>query len=234
MITKFKLFEDNKNKSIIDYTFLKNRSSIDEIKKACEDADDAGVYSIVVKTENIGTAKAFLDETDIKIVTVIDFPKGNSKTNYKSNLTMEAITDGANEIDLVFNYSKLKELSILDEGDYDELYTELSDDIQTNATLCHKNGVLLKVIIEIEELNFEQIKIACEICEKSSVDYIQTSTGYSKKNPNWEEKIEKIKYIKRIIPSYINIKVSGGIRTQSQVDELSSLGVDRIGTSVLL
>jgi len=234
MITKFKLFEDNKNKSIIDYTFLKNRSSVDEIKKACEDADDAGVYSIVVKSENIGTAKAFLDESDVKIVSVIDFPKGNSKTNYKSNLTMEAITDGANEIDLVFNYSKLKELSILDESDYEELYTELSDDIQTNATLCHKNGVLLKVIIEIEELNFEQIKIACEICEKSSVDYIQTSTGYSKKNPNWKEKIEKVKYIKRIIPSYINIKVAGGIRTQSQIDELISLGVDRIGTSVLL
>jgi len=235
MITKFKIFENKTNsKSIIDYTFIKNHSTIDEIKKACEEADDMNAYGIVLTEDNIGTAKAFLDDSDVKVISVIDFPKGTSKSNFKSNKTMEAITDGADEIDLVFNFSKLKELSILKDEDYDTVYNELYDEIQTISTLCHKNGALLKVIIEIEELHYEQIKIACEICEKSSVDYIQTSTGYSKKNPDWDEKIEKIKYMRRILPNYINIKVAGGIRNQAQIDQLKSIGVDRIGTSVIL
>ena len=235
MITKFKIYENTTtNKSIIDYTFIKNHSTIDEVKKACEDAEDANAYAIVLSSDNVGTAKAFLEGTGVKVVSVIDFPKGTGKSNFKSNKTMEVITDGANEIDLVFNFTKLKELSILKDDDYDTLYNELSDEIQTIATICHKNGVLLKAIIEVEEINFEQIKIACEICENSSVDFIQTSTGYSKKNPNWEDKLEKVKYMRRILPNFINIKVAGGIRNQGQIDELKALGVDRIGTSVLL
>lgn len=233
MITNFKLYE-NSNKSIIDYTFLNDRTTIDEIKKACEDAVDNNVYSIVLKQDNIGTAKAFLEDTNIKLVSIIDFPKGKSKSNKKVIDVLDAITNGVDEIDIVFNYSKLKELIVLSDEKYDNIYTELSDDIQNVTRQCHKNGILIKVIIEIEELNYEQIKIACEICENSSVDYVQTSTGYSKKNPDWKEKLEKIKYMRRILPNYINIKAAGGIRNQAQIDELTAIGVDRIGTSVLL
>jgi len=235
MITRFNLYENKKNdNSIIDYTFLKNHTTIDEIKKACNDSIENNVYAIVVSTENIGTAKAFLEESDIKTITVIDSPKGDSSLNIKKNHIMNAIIEGVDEIDLVMNYLKLKELSILDEDKYLIVYNEIQDEIQSLSTMCHKNGVLLKVIIEIEELHFEQIKIACEICENSSVDFIQTSTGFSKKTPNWEEKIEKIKYIRRILSNNINIKVSGGIRTQEQIDELKSIGIDRIGTSVFI
>ena len=234
MITKFKIFENKGNKSIIDYTYLKDRATVDEIKKVCEDAEDNGVYAIVLKPENIGTAKAFLEETDVKVISVIDFPKGTAKANVKSNAVMDSITDGADEVEVVFNYSKLKELIILKDDDYDTLYNELSDEINNIARIAHKNGVVLKVIIEIEELNFEQIKIASEICENSGVDFIETSTGFSKKTPNWNEKIEKVKYMRRILPNYIKIKVTGGIRTQAQIDELLQIGVDRIGTSVII
>jgi len=234
MITKFKIFENSNNKSIVDYTYLKDRATVDEIKKVCEDAEDNDVYAIVLKPENIGTAKAFLEETDVKIISVIDFPKGTSNANNKSNAVMDTITDGADEVEVVFNFSKLKELIILKDDDYDTLYNELSDEINDIARVSHKNGVVLKVIIEIEELNFEQIKIVCEICENSGVDFIETSTGYSKKTPNWNDKIEKVKYMRRILPNYIKIKVTGGIRNQAQIDELTQIGVDRVGTSVLL
>jgi deoxyribose-phosphate aldolase len=233
MITRFKLYESY-NKSIIDYTFIKDRTTIDEIKKVCEDAEDNDVYGVVLKPNNIGTAKAFLENSNIKVISVIDLPNGKSSTNKKINDVMESIVNGADEIDLVFNYSKLKELIILTDNKYDDLYQSLSDEIQKISSICHKDGVLLKVIIEIEELNYEQIKIACEICDNSSVDFVQTSTGYSKKKPNWSEKIEKIKFMRRILSNYINIKVSGGVRTQSQIDELKQIGVNRIGTSIFI
>ena len=234
MITKFNLYENTINSSIIDYTYLKDRTTVDQIKKICEDADDFGVYGIVLKPENIGTAKAFLEDSNIKIISAVDFPKGDSKANFKANEVSETITDGADEVDVVFNYKKLKELIILKDEEYDTIYEELSDEINNIARICHKEGVLIKVIIEIEELTFDQIKIASEICENSGVDFIQTSTGYSKKNPDWNEKLEKVKYMRKILPNYINIKVAGGVRNQAQIDELKNLGVDRIGTSVLI
>ena len=233
MITKFKLYE-NYNKSIIDYTFIKDRTTIDEIKKVCEDAEDNDVYGIVLKPNNIGTAKAFLENTNIKIISVVDLPNGKSSANKKINDVLENIVSGADEIEIVFNYSKLKDLIILTDTKYDDLYQELLDEIQKISSICHKDGILLKVIIEIEELNYEQIKIACEICNDSSVDFVQTSTGFSKKKPNWSEKIDKTKFMRRILSNYINIKVAGGIRTQAQIDELKQLGVNRIGTSVFI
>ena len=233
MITKFKLYESF-NKSIIDYTFIKDRTTIDEIKKVCEDAEDNGVYGIVLKPNNVGTAKAFLENTNIKIVSVVDLPNGKSSSNKKISEVMETIVNGADEVDLVFNYTKLKNLIILSDTKYDDLYQELSDEIQKISSICHKDGVILKVIIEIEELNYEQIKIACEICDNSSVDFVQTSSGFSKKKPNWSEKIEKIKFMRRFLSNYINIKVAGGIRTQAQIDELKQIGINRIGTSVFI
>lgn len=234
MITKFNLFENNTNKSIIDYTYLKKNASIDEIKKICEDADEAGVFGLVLDPDQIGTAKAFLEDSKINVITVIDYPKGDSNTNFKTKELMEAVVNGVDEVDVVFNHKKLKELIILKDEEYTELYETLEDETQELARLSHKNGILIKVIIEIEELSFEQIKIATQICESSGIDFIQTSTGTSKKNPDWNEKLEKIKYMRKILPNHINIKVSGGIRTQEQIDQLTSIGVDRVGTSVFL
>ena len=233
MITKFKLYE-NFNNSIIDYTFIKDRTTIDEIKKVCEDAEDNDVYGIVLKSNNVGTAKAFLENTNIKIISVIDLPNGNSSSNIKINEVMGAIVNGVDEVEVVFNYKKLKNLVVLSDSKYDDLYHELEDEILKISRICHKDGILLKVIIEIEELNYEQIKIACEICNDSSVDFVQTSTGFSKKKPNWNEKIEKTKFMRSILSNYINIKVAGGIRSQAQIDDLKQLGINRIGTSIFL
>jgi len=219
--------------NIIDYTYLKKNASVDELKKVWEDIEDYDVHGIAIEPSNIGTIKAFLEDSKIKVISIIDLPKGNSKTNNKINDIMDSITEGADEIDLVFNYTKLKGLVVLSDEKYDNLYNELLEEVQSVSSICHKSGVIIKLIIEIEELNYDQIKIACEICENSSVDFIQTSTGFSKKSPNWQEKIDKIKFMRRILPQYINIKVAGGIRTTQQIDELLSIGVDRIGTSVL-
>jgi len=234
MITKFKLFENKQNPSIIDYTYLKKNSNIDELIKICENIKDSDIYSIVVHPENVGTVKTFLEDTNILVTTVIDFPKGNSNTNFKANELDEAIINGTDEVDVVFNYKHLKELIILKEEEYTKQYDVIIDELETLTRIAHKAGIIIKMIIEIEELHYEQIKIACEICEKASVDFVQTSTGFSKKTPNWNEKIEKTKYMRKILPNYINLKVAGGIRNQSQIDELKQIGVDRIGTSIII
>jgi len=229
-----RLYENKNNyNNKIDYTFLSDNATIDDIKQLCEDAIENNFYSICIKKNFVGTAKAFLDETDIKICSVISFPKGTDSTMNKVKEADESITDGADEIDMVMDYKKLKELSYNRDEEYKELYEELVDDIKQVARIVHKNGKLIKVIIEIEELNYNQIKIACDICEDAGTDFVKTSTGFASKMDSFDEKLEKIKYMRKILPEKIQIKASGGIRNSQQIEQVIPY-VDRIGTSIII
>jgi deoxyribose-phosphate aldolase len=217
----------------IDYTYLKDSATIDDIKQLCEEADENHFYSVCVKPNFVATAKAFLEDTDVKVCTVVSFPKGDDSTMKKVKETDEAITDGADEIDMVMNYKKLKELSYEDGEDYNDLYEEVLDDIRNVARICHKNGIILKVIIETEELNYNQIKLACDICVDAGVDYVKTSTGFAPTMKPFEDKVEKLKYMRKILPDYIKIKISGGVRNKEQIEQVLPY-VDRIGTSIII
>jgi len=218
---------------LVDYTYLKKNATVDDIKKICEEAIENNFFSICVYPEMVGTAKAFLEDEDPIVCTVISFPDGDDSTNYKVRETLKAITDGADEIDMVFNYKKLKELSVLEGDEYKNIYDKLVTDVKNVARVCHKDGVLLKVIIEVEELNYNHIKLACEICVEAGADYVKTSTGFSKTKKPFSEKVEQLKYMRKILPEYMKIKISGGVRSKEQVDMVLPY-VDRIGTSVVI
>ena len=239
MITNFNSFkktsllENRTYNNIIDYTYLKSYGKIDDIKRVCNDAKDNKFYSVCLLPNSISTAKSFLDDTNIKVVATIGLNDGSEKSNVKIN---EIIKNNINfdELDFVMNYKMLKELSNTEEGEkYDNIYTKIKDEILNATRLCHKDGKLIKIIIEIEELTFDDIKTACEICIDCSVDYVQTSTGYAKNNISFEEKLNRIKYMRKILPQHINIKASGGIRTKDQIAILLPY-VDRIGTSKVI
>jgi len=231
----FKKLNESQNtfNSMIDYTYLKENSTVDDIKQLCEEAVENNFYAVCVLPGSVGTAQAFLENTDVKVVTVISFPKGVDTTNNKVKETMKAISDGADEIDVVMDFNQLKELSTLDGEEYDDIYTELLEDIRYVTRACHSDGNILKVIIETDELNYNQIKIACEICVEAGADYVQTSTGYSKTVKPFSDKVDKIKYMSKILPDYMKIKISGGVRSIDQIDEVKPY-VDRIGTSIVI
>lgn len=229
-----KIYESKSNfNKLIDYTYLKNNATTDNIKQLCDDAEDNNYYSVCVMPDFVSTAKIFLDKSDVKVCTVISFPNGDDKTNSKVRETIKAITDGADEIDMVMNYNLLKKLSVETDEEYKDIYEDILDDIKSVARVCHKDGVLLKVIIELDNLNYHQIKLACDICVDAGADYVKTSTGTSKSSISFEEKIEKIKYMRKILPDYMKIKISGGIRTKDQIQQALPY-VDRIGTSIII
>ena len=238
MIQNFKIYNKlNENKSninnLIDYTYLKDNASVDDIKKICQDAVANKFYAICVKPEFVSTAKAFIDDEDVKICTVVSFPKGDDNTNKKVKETMKAITDGADEIDMVMDYKKLKELATADSEEYQDIYDDIVEDIKYVVRACHPEGVTVKVIIEVEELTYQEIKIACDMITDSGADFIQTSTGYSKKNPSIDEKLEQVKYIRKVLPEFMKIKVSGGMRDMNNIN-LFLPYADRIGTSKII
>lgn len=228
---KFKMLENVENEfnDIIDYTYLNDHGTIDNIKDVCKIAEDNGYYAICVKPKFIGTVKSFIDG-DIKVISMIV----DNKDKF-GNLIKQVQGDiiDADEIELLMDFDKLKKLSTLEGEEYDEFRDEIIGQINSISRICHKDGVIFKLIIEIDELSFDQIRLAAEICMESSVDFIQTSSGLSKKISSFEDKLEKIKYLRKILPDYMKIKASGGIRTLDQIEELKPY-IDRIGTSVII
>ena len=207
----------------IDYTLLSSTASMEEIKNLCEDAIKYNFFSVCINPYYIGYAKELLENTDIKVCTVIGFPLGQNTTKSKINETKDAIKEGADEIDMVINISRLKQ----DFANHEES-TYCINEINKIKKAC--KGRTLKVIIETCYLSKEEIQYACETILKTNADFVKTSTGFGTSGAN----LEDIKLMKSIVGDKKMIKAAGGVKSYDDGLKYINEGANRIGTSRLL
>ena len=201
----------------VDHTLLKQISTMEDIKKLCDDAIKFNTASVCIPPCYVKEAKEYVGDK-MKICTVIGFPNGYNLTSVKMFETEEAIKDGADEIDMVINIGKLKE----------KKYDYILNEINGIKTKC--NGKILKVIIETCLLTEEEKIKMCEIVSESDADYIKTSTGFSMGGAT----LEDIKLFKKYIKNNKKIKAAGGIKGFEDAEEFVKAGADRLGTSKLV
>ena len=201
----------------VDHTLLKQISTMEDIKKLCDDAIKFNTASVCIPPCYVKEAKEYVGDK-MKICTVIGFPNGYNLTSVKMFETEEAIKDGADEIDMVINIGKLKE----------KKYDYILNEINGIKTKC--NGKILKVIIETCLLTEEEKIKMCEIVSESEADYIKTSTGFSMGGAT----LEDIKLFKKYIKNNKKIKAAGGIKGFEDAEEFIEAGADRLGTSKLV
>lgn len=213
--------QSNNYNSKIDFTALTELSN-DDIKKLCETVKNNNFYSVCVLPDYVSLVSSFLDDYEAKVVATIDFPKGQMSTSEKIEEIEKALVNGADEIDIVIDYQLLKNT----EDD------ELQEQLRKISEYVHKEGEIVKAIIEIGALDFQELEKICQMCVSANVDYIMTSTGRLPKDNSFEEKIEKLKFMRKILPNETKIKFSGGIRTNNQIEQILEY-CDRIGTSTI-
>lgn len=201
----------------VDHTLLKQISTMEDIKKLCDDAIKFNTASVCIPPCYVKEAKEYVGDK-MKICTVIGFPNGYNLTSVKMFETEEAIKDGADEIDMVINIGKLKEKN----------YDYILNEINGIKTKC--NGKILKVIIETCLLTEEEKIKMCEIVSESDADYIKTSTGFSMGGAT----LEDIKLFKKYIKNNKKIKAAGGIKGFEDAEKFIEAGADRLGTSKLV
>lgn len=217
------LKDKNQFFNLIDYTKTSENLTNDNIKDMCKEAENNNVYGICVPSKNIAIANSLLPD-NIKLISIVGLPNGREDVKSKLHDIEESIINGANEIDVLINYNLIKEK---DKND------KLEDEIRQLTELCHKEGSIIKIIIETGFLDYQEIETICKMCIDNSVDYVMTSSGKLPNDDTFEEKVEKVKYMRKILPDSVKIKVSGGVRTIEQIKSLSTY-VDRIGTSLLI
>ncbi|MCR5776222.1 MAG: deoxyribose-phosphate aldolase [Lachnospiraceae bacterium] len=202
---------------MIDHTLLKQNASEDQIKKLCAEAKENGFWSVCINPCYVALCAEELKDSDVKVCTVVGFPLGASTTETTVFQSVEAIKNGASEIDMVINVGAIKS------GNWDYVY----NDIKAVADAVKANGGLLKVIIETCLLSDDEKIKACEISKKAGADFVKTSTGFSTGGAT----VDDIKLMRNTVGPDMGVKASGGIHNAKEALAMAEAGASRIGAS---
>lgn len=199
----------------IDHTMLKPDASKEQLTKLCKEAMEYNFATVCVNSANIPLVARLLKGSSVKPIAVVGFPLGAGSSQSKAFEAKEAINAGAKEIDMVINIGALKS----------KAYKLVYNDIKTvvDASRPHK----VKVIIETAQLTDEEKVIACALSKTAEAAFVKTSTGFGGGGATAED----IELMRRIVGADMEVKASGGIRTQEDAKKMIKAGADRVGAS---
>lgn len=201
----------------IDHTVLKPTTLISDIENLCKEAIEYGFAAVCVPPPFVSTAKQLLEDSSIKVATVIGFPFGYSAVEAKIAEIILAIVDGADELDMVIDLIALKN------NDWEFLANEIN---HIMPIVKDKNKTI-KIIIESGILTDAEIIKCCDLYGAAGIDYLKTSTGYAEKGAS----LHAVKLFKKHLPNFVQIKASGGIKDYAFAKELVDAGATRLGCS---
>ena len=199
---------------VIDLTSLNATDSEESITKFTESVNDfedtdptiPSVAAICVYPNFVSTVRETLTAENVKVASVSGcFPASQSFIEVKLAETALAVSDGADEIDIVLNMGKF--LS----GDYEAAATEIEEQIAA------AKGATVKVILETGALKTpENIRRATILSLFCGAHFVKTSTGKGYPGASLEAAYTMCKVLKQyyeLFGEVRGIKLSGGIRT---------------------
>lgn len=199
----------------IDHTLLKAFATKEEIIKLCNEAIKYDFKSVCVNPANVALAKELLKDSDVLVCTVIGFPLGANTKEIKALEAMDAIKNGADEIDMVINIGKAKE------HDFEYIQDEIKMVVAASA------GKTVKVIIETCYLTDEEKVSCCIAAKEANATFVKTSTGFGTGGATKED----IALMRETVGPDMGVKASGGVRNLADLETMVENGATRIGAS---
>ncbi len=199
----------------IDHTMLKPQVTEDEIKQLCWEAKKYNFAAVCVNPAFVEFCSNYLKDTPVKVATVIGFPLGATTPHVKAFEAREAISKGADEIDMVINIGALKSKN----------YSLVEDDI--HEVVKASQGRTVKVILETGLLSDEEKVAGCLLSKAAGADFVKTSTGFGPGGAT----VEDIFLMRTIVGLEMGVKASGGVRDFETAQQMIEAGASRIGAS---
>ncbi len=161
--------------NMIDLTTLEGKDTEGKVKQMCYKAAHLmdtypglpTVAAVCVYPSMVAIAKKMVEGTGVNVASVAtSFPSGQSALKVKLADTRFAVSEGADEVDMVISRGKFLE------GEYNFVF----DEIAQVKEACGE--ARLKVILETGELvTFDKVRRASDIAMYAGADFIKTSTG---------------------------------------------------------
>lgn len=199
----------------MDHTVLKADTTKETLKKFCDEAKEYGFASVCVNPGNVSYIADQLKGSGVITCSVIGSPLGANTTFMKAMETLEAVKNGAGEVDMVINVGALK----------DKDYDYVKKDIGAVVNAAHPQAEV-KVIIETCLLTDEEKVTACKLAKEAGADFVKTSTGFGSGGATAED----IRLMKQTVGD-MRVKASTGVNNRRICDEMLAAGACRMGTS---
>jgi deoxyribose-phosphate aldolase len=202
---------------MIDHSLLQQQLTDAELEQGCKLARQYDVASVCIKPYAVAQAKSLLASSSVAVGTTIGFPHGGHVTAIKVAESIQAISDGATELDMVVNIGKVLSKD----------WRYVSDDIRAVVETAHARKAIVKVIFENCFLQDEHKEMLCRICGEVGADFVKTSTGYGSTGATDED----LKLMRRCSPPHVQVKAAGGVRNFERLLAVRSIGVTRVGAT---
>jgi deoxyribose-phosphate aldolase len=197
----------------IDHSLLNPQATDDYVRQWCAEADRFQFASVCVYPSQVRLATECLHGKRPAVSTVIGFPTGATTASVKLYEALEAVENGATELDVMINLAQLKQ------GQTNEVYRAI-------AEICEESNVLVKAIIETNLLTPEELPLAVNLCIDAGAGYIMTGTGW-----NGGVTLDTVRQLKSLAKEQIGIKAAAGIKEMDFAIDLIVEGATRLGTS---
>lgn len=202
--------------AMIDHTCLKPDATKNDIEQLCREAQTYHFHSVCVNSGWVGYCARLLKESEVRISSTVGFPLGAMHPLSKRFEAVQAVGEGATEVDMVMNLGALKTREL----------SRVANEIQMVAEACGP-GIIKKIIIETCLLTEEEKKLACRLVKESRVEFIKTSTGFAGQGATADD----VALLKSLIGPGQEVKASGGIRRLDQALAMIKAGATRLGAS---
>jgi deoxyribose-phosphate aldolase len=203
----------------IDHTLLRPEATETEVRRLLEEAAEHGFASVCIPPAYVALAAELLAGTPVRVGTVIAFPLGYAHPAARRAESLQAIADGAQELDTVLNLSWLKG------GEDGRVRDDLS--AWVGAARAAREGLILKVIVETALLSDPEKERAARLAVECGADFVKTSTGFAKSGAT----IADVRLLAAVVQGRIGVKASGGIRDLETALAMIVAGATRLGTS---
>lgn len=199
----------------LDSTLLKPEATSADVEALVAEAVEQNVYAVCVSPSMLPVE--IPADSDVKVAAVAGFPSGKHDSRVKALDAQIAVTNGANEIDMVID------VAAAIEHRFDDIEADVAE-----VRGAAPRPTILKVILETAALDDEAIIGASKAAARAGADFVKTSTGF---HPAGGASVHAVRLMSEAVEGKLGVKASGGIRTRAVALEMIEAGATRLGVS---
>ncbi len=199
---------------LLEHTLLAPGATHADLERICREAQEYGFLAVCVHREAAAEARRLLAGAPVKVVAVVDFPRGQGTIGARVIEAVEAVRAGVDEIDIV------APLPALVAGRWEAVFEDV-------RAVVRSVPVPVKVILETALLDRDRKAAAAAVARCAGAAWVKTSTGFGGAGAQ----VEDVALLRQIVGEQMGVKASGGIRTAADALAMVRAGADRIGAS---
>lgn len=201
----------------IDHTLLDPLAGAGAVEQLCAEAVAWGIGHVCVSPSRVALAARALAGRPVGTCSVVGFPSGAHTAALKAAEAVQALADGAGEVDVVAN------LGAIVDGDWGVLAAEVAGVVAVVG-----DGARVKVILKSAAIGPDRLAEAVRVAVDAGAGWVKSSTGY---HPSGGATVADVGAMVAAAAGRAQVKASGGIRTYADAVAMLEAGAARLGTS---